>query len=225
MTNINKPYTFSANTTASSSQVNDNFDTIYNDYNGGISSTNLADGAVTLPKINGGTTAGVLTTDASGNVTAAAIGPLIPTTTITASMMSPSTFSFVRARKNATQAVADGAAAVVAYTSEQADVLGEYDTSTSTFTAGSTGLYYVRASLRWTTTFTGTNVIAIQVNSSNIIESNFNNVYNYEVVEISAVVSLAATNTVRIYWSNSSGASRTIDSNAVAQELIIARVV
>lgn len=51
MTNINKPYTFSANTTASSSQVNDNFDTIYNDYNGGISSTNLADGAVTAAKI------------------------------------------------------------------------------------------------------------------------------------------------------------------------------
>lgn len=48
--------------------------------NGGIDSGNIADGAVTtakitnkaatLAKINGGTTAGVLTTDASGNVTA-----------------------------------------------------------------------------------------------------------------------------------------------------------
>ena len=51
MSVVNKPYTFSANTNISSSQMNANFDTIYNDYNGGISATNLANNAVTTAKI------------------------------------------------------------------------------------------------------------------------------------------------------------------------------
>ena len=48
---INKPYTFSPNTSAASSEVNSNFDTIYNDYNGGIAAANLASDAVTTVKI------------------------------------------------------------------------------------------------------------------------------------------------------------------------------
>lgn len=48
---IAKPNTFSPSTTISSSQVNANFDTIYNDYNGGISAANLATDAVTTAKI------------------------------------------------------------------------------------------------------------------------------------------------------------------------------
>lgn len=51
MSIVAKPYTFSPNTTASSSQVNSNFDTLYNDYNGGISAANLATDAVTTAKI------------------------------------------------------------------------------------------------------------------------------------------------------------------------------
>lgn len=51
MSIVNKPYTFSPNTTAASSQVNANFDTLYNDYNGGISAANLATDAVTTAKI------------------------------------------------------------------------------------------------------------------------------------------------------------------------------
>lgn len=51
MSSISKPSTFSSSTTISSSEVNDNFDTIYNDYNGGISAANLASNAVTTAKI------------------------------------------------------------------------------------------------------------------------------------------------------------------------------
>lgn len=51
MSILAKPYTFSPNTTISSSQVNSDFDTLYNDYNGGISAANLATGAVTTAKI------------------------------------------------------------------------------------------------------------------------------------------------------------------------------
>lgn len=51
MTVISKPNTFSPNTAISSSQINANFDVLYNDYNGGISASNLASGAVTTDKI------------------------------------------------------------------------------------------------------------------------------------------------------------------------------
>jgi hypothetical protein len=51
MSIVNKPNTFSANTVASPTEVNDNFDTIYNNYNGGITAANLATDAVTTAKI------------------------------------------------------------------------------------------------------------------------------------------------------------------------------
>lgn len=48
---VNKPNTFSGNTTISSSEVNSNFDTLYNEFNGSISAANLADDAVTAAKL------------------------------------------------------------------------------------------------------------------------------------------------------------------------------
>lgn len=51
MSNISKPYTLTDGTTAYGSEVEANFTTIYNDYNGGISATNLASNAVTTAKI------------------------------------------------------------------------------------------------------------------------------------------------------------------------------
>lgn len=72
MSILSKPYTFSPNTTASSSEVNANFDTLYNDYNGGISAANLADNAVTTAKI---TDLNVTTAKlADGSVSAAKLG-------------------------------------------------------------------------------------------------------------------------------------------------------
>lgn len=51
MATINKPNSFSSNTTISSSEINDNFDTIYNEFNGNISSANLAASAISSTKI------------------------------------------------------------------------------------------------------------------------------------------------------------------------------
>ncbi len=48
---VNKPNTFSGNTTISSSEINSNFDTLYNEFNGSISAANLADDAVTAAKL------------------------------------------------------------------------------------------------------------------------------------------------------------------------------
>lgn len=63
MSIIVKPNTFVAGTEANASEVNANFDTIYNDYNGGIAAGNLATDAVTTAKI------------ASEAVTTAKLGP------------------------------------------------------------------------------------------------------------------------------------------------------
>jgi len=50
---ITKPNTFSGSTTILSSEVNTNFDTIFNDYNGNIADANIAAGAaITETKIN-----------------------------------------------------------------------------------------------------------------------------------------------------------------------------
>lgn len=71
MSTIAKPHTFSPNTTISSSQVNADFDTLYNDYNGSIDASNLATSAVSTAKIadSAVTTAKI----ADSNVTAAKI--------------------------------------------------------------------------------------------------------------------------------------------------------
>lgn len=68
MSIVSKPYTFSPNTTISSSQANANFDTLYNDYNGSISAANLATDSITTAKI------------ADSNVTTAKIADLNVTT-------------------------------------------------------------------------------------------------------------------------------------------------
>lgn len=53
MATIVKPTTFSASTTAQSAQVNSNFDTIYNDYNGNVTNANIAAGAaIAASKLN-----------------------------------------------------------------------------------------------------------------------------------------------------------------------------
>ena len=54
MANVSVPNTFSPNTTISSSEVNANFSTIYNEFNGNISAANLANNAVTTAKIADG---------------------------------------------------------------------------------------------------------------------------------------------------------------------------
>lgn len=62
---VNKPNTFSSNTTISSSEVNSNFDTLYNEFNGSISAANLADDAVTAAKLADNAVVTASITDAS----------------------------------------------------------------------------------------------------------------------------------------------------------------
>jgi len=71
MGTISKPNTFTDATPAEASEVNDNFDAIYNEFNGNISAANLATNAITTAKISDSnvTTAKI----ADSNVTTAKI--------------------------------------------------------------------------------------------------------------------------------------------------------
>lgn len=75
---IAKPFTFSPGTTISSSQVNSNFDTIFNDYNGNINANNLAANAVGTSQLQNAavTTAKI----ATANVTYALIQSMLHST-------------------------------------------------------------------------------------------------------------------------------------------------
>ena len=79
MSVISLPNTFSPNTTISSSEVNSNFSTIYNEFNGSISSANLANEAVTTAKIDDDavTTAKILDSNVTTAKLASAVGKII----------------------------------------------------------------------------------------------------------------------------------------------------
>lgn len=67
-----KPYAYSPNTTISSSEMNANLDTIYNEFNGSIDATNLASNAVTGAKIADSNVTTAKIDD--GDVTSAVLG-------------------------------------------------------------------------------------------------------------------------------------------------------
>ena len=89
MSTITKPNTFTAGTTIRAAQVNSNFDTIYNDYNGNITNANIkSDAAIVGSKLNltspgpiGGTVPG---TGAFSSLTAPTI---TATTSLTAAVV------------------------------------------------------------------------------------------------------------------------------------------
>lgn len=134
---INVPNTFSANTTIASSQVNSNFTTIYNEFNGNIAAANLASNAVTTAKI------------ADDNVTAAKIadGAIDAAAKISAGVVASEKLGAtiaVRAYRNAAFNVGSGPAKVSLDT-ENFDTGSDF--ASGTFTAPVTGYYQVNAVL------------------------------------------------------------------------------
>ena len=146
--------------------------------------------------------------------------------TITADKINTSSFSYVRASKSATQALSSGNTATVSFGTEITDVLNEYNPTTSTFTASASGLYYISSTARFTATVgtTNWNLIAIRVNSSNIVECNTLGLTAYRNKSVSTVAQLVAGDAVTIYWSNNSGASLTMDNNTASQLFVVARI-
>jgi len=142
MTVIAKPNTFSPNTTISSSDMNDNFDTLYNDYNGSIAAANLAASAVTTAKI------------ADSNVTTAKIADSNVTTAkiadgaVTSEKLNATIAA--RAYLNSAQTTNTGVYTKVLLDTENYDLGADFDTANSRFVAPVTGYYQVNARARFT---------------------------------------------------------------------------
>ena len=132
MGSIIKPNTFASGETIIASDFNDNFDTIYNEFNGSISSANLATGAVTTTKL------------ADDAVTAAKLADdAVVTANITnASVTSEKLNATVAFRGTTTQTIPDSAAAstVTTYT-EVFDYGSDFVHTTGIFTAPYDGVY------------------------------------------------------------------------------------
>lgn len=159
MSQISKPNTFSASTTIASSEVNDNFDTIYNDYNGSIDANNLASGAVTTAKIadSNVTTAKI----ADSNVTTAKIADSnVTTAKINNGAVTPSKLDL------------DPATATVA-TSETTTSTSYADLATTTdsvtVTIGANGLALIAFSCRLSNSSTSDNRVAVDISGASTV--------------------------------------------------------
>lgn len=133
MSSISKPNTFSANTTISSSEVNANFDTIYNAFNGSVDAANLASGAVTTAKIadSNVTTAKI----ADSNVTTAKIAD----SNVTTAKMGSRDGFFATV---ASQTFTSGVTAIVQCGTELYDEGGNYDNTTYKYTVPYDGYFF-----------------------------------------------------------------------------------
>lgn len=143
MSTISKPNTFTANTSASASQVNANFDTIYNEFNGNISAANLATDAVTTAKI------------ADSNITTAKIADSAITTAkiadsaITDAKRTRAGYCVVT--RTTTQTINNDTATTVQWDSEVSDVGNWHDNSTNNtrITVPDAGVYTLAGQAVW----------------------------------------------------------------------------
>ena len=171
MSMVAKPYTFSANTSLSSSQMNANFDTLYNDYNGGIAAANLASNSVITAKI------------ADSNVTTAKIADDAVTT---AKILNDNVTTAKVLDGNITSPKLSTTVACSVYRSTAFNITGGsgveklilnatnfnigsyYDTTTGTFTAPISGYYQISANILATDVATPGQII-LQINANNVV--------------------------------------------------------
>lgn len=167
---IVKPNNFAASTPAVASQVNANFDVIYNAFNGNIDSNNLASNSVVTSKI------------ADNNVTTAKINDAAVTTTkinnlaVTTDKLADGSvtppkwtnpYKF-RARRTSAQNTGNAAFAIVNFNTEDYDTNNNFDVTTNVgrYTAPVNGYYHFDARLSGTVAGSSQLLIALYKNGS-----------------------------------------------------------
>lgn len=187
MSNIAKPNTFSSSTPISSSQVNANFDTIYNDYNGNVSEANLADDAVTTDKV------------ADSAVTTAKIASSAVTPV---KWTNPYKFSVYRTAAHTSST----SATKITFDTELFDSNNNF--ATGTYTAPVAGFYQFNA-IAGNTIATGTQIIAMLYKNGALeyYGSTFTAAATASLSTVSALVQLAANDTVEVYFIGGAGST------------------
>lgn len=192
---INKPNTFSANTTISSSKVNANEDTIYNEFNGNISSANLATDAVVTAKI------------ADSNVTTTKIADAAVTP---AKWTNPYCF---RARASVATTLTDGAPTRVTFGTEIYDYNNNF--SSPTYTAPVAGVYTFSSVVGITNAATMVDCyLTLYVNGAASTRGGRYTMSADSAPIITCDVLLAANDTVEIYAYQNSAGNETSVANA-----------
>jgi hypothetical protein len=187
--------------------VNDNFTTIYNEFNGSINANNLASNAITSIKI----------TDA--NVTTAKINDSAVTTAkieddaVTyAKIETPIAF-----RATSTQSINTNAQTTVTTFTEEFDYGSNFDHTTGLFTAPYDGIYHFSSTAQWTNIATpGRAVCWIYANGAVKATVQVDNASSTTdtAVHCSVTVSLSATQTADMNVYQSDGATLALLSSS-----------
>lgn len=201
---IAKPNEFVDATPAEASEVNDNFDTIYNEFNGSISAANLATNAVTTAKITDSnvTTAKI----ADSNVTTAKIADDAVTP---AKWTNPYCF---RAWASTTTTLTDAAFTKILFATESFDYNNNF--AGSTYTVPIAGVYHFDAGFCFDTSI-ATGVIGgiwLYKNGTQVTRGNHSTAVTNGGYTVSADLLLAANDTIEVYgYQDSAGNEATDD--------------
>ena len=181
-----------------------------------LTSSDITDSIISLPKLTDGTDGNLISYDASGNPVAVATGNDGQVLTSTGAG-SPPAFETPASATNtpafsayssADRVISNNTATLVAANAENFDTDSAYDTSTYKFTPGVAGKYFLYFRYFYTGTFTSTIRGYIYKNGTDVAHNDFTHVQSDNGGMISTIVTSDTDDYFQAYTYQNSGSSR-----------------